>query len=62
MEGSASPKKGKMTEQTRPSLAERLAQALEEGLAVQQGQVILRTRTIVILDPSPEFDRGRILR
>lgn len=51
-----------MTEQTRPSLAERLAQALEEGLAVQQGQVILRTRTIVILDPSPEFDRGRILR
>ncbi len=51
-----------MTKLKRPPLAERLAQALEDGLAAQRGEITLRTRTMVIPDPPPEFDRERILR
>jgi DNA-binding transcriptional regulator YiaG len=50
-----------MTKRTRPSLAERLTLALEEGLEAQRGERTLRTRTLVIPDPPPRFDRERIL-
>jgi DNA-binding transcriptional regulator YiaG len=51
-----------MTNKRRPPLAERLKQALEEGLEAERGERILRTRTLVIPNPPPPFDAQRILR
>ena len=51
-----------MEKRRRPPLAERLKQALEEGLEAEQGERILRTRVVMIPDPPPQFDAQRILR
>ena len=51
-----------MTQRTRPPLAERLKRALEDGLEAERGERLLRSRTVVIPDPPPQYDAERILR
>jgi putative transcriptional regulator len=38
-----------------------LTRALEEGLAAEGGESVLRTRAVIIPDPPPQFDAEHIL-
>ena len=46
----------------RPPLAERLKEALQEGIRHNQGEIQLRVTEVVVPDPPPRYDPQEVVR